>query len=87
MNLSVKRTNGEAAMVCERRPVTEKKNVDGARSDGCRDEVAGSRSAGATIAAGQNRRVGSLLLEEIPFQRELMVTTMVALAFLEINNY
>ena len=48
-------------MVCERRPVTEKKNFAGARSDGCRDEVAGGRSAGATIAAGQNRRVGSPL--------------------------
>jgi len=48
-------------MVCERRPVTEKKNVADARSDGCRDEVAGGRSAGATIAAGQNRRVGSPL--------------------------
>ena len=56
------RTNGEAAMVCERRPVTEKKNVADAQSDGCRDEVAGGRSAGATIAAGQNRRVGSPLL-------------------------
>ena len=30
--------------------------------DGCRDEVAGGRSAGATIAAGQNRHVGSPLL-------------------------
>ena len=43
------RTNGEATTMCERRLVTEKK------------EVVGGRSAGVTIAAGKNRRVGSLL--------------------------
>ena len=40
--------NGEATTVRERRPVTEKK------------EVADGRSADATIAVGQNRRIASL---------------------------
>ena len=48
------RTNGEATTVCEWRSVTEKK------------EVTGGRSAGATIATEQNRRVGSLLHYYIP---------------------
>ena len=40
--------------------LTAKGETD-AVGDGCQDEVVGGRSAGATIAAGQNRRVGSPL--------------------------
>ena len=47
------RTNGEATTVCEWRPVTEKKTLNG------------GRSADAMIATGKNRHVGSLLLVKL----------------------
>ena len=43
------RMNAEAMMVCERMTVMDKKTLNG------------GQSAGATIATGKNRRIGSLL--------------------------